>query len=84
MERKPLRWSTALSRFHHITVKYITEEEGKNETRRVQLEEALRFARVRGMPGRIGIQDSRADREETGEHCMRDRLRQCRSRARIL
>ncbi len=53
-------------------MKDITEEEGKNEKRRMQLEEALRFARVRGMPGRIEVQDSGADREETGEHCMRE------------
>lgn len=44
MERKPLRWSTAISRFHQFTVKDITEEEGKNEKRRMQLEEALRLA----------------------------------------
>jgi hypothetical protein len=33
-----------MSRFHQITVKDITEEEGTNEKRRVQLEEALRLA----------------------------------------
>ena len=39
-----------------------------DEERGMCVEEALRLARVRGMPGRVEIQDNCAVREETGEH----------------
>lgn len=46
----------------------IEEREGENEKRRMHLEEALRLAQVRGVPGRIEVQDSPAVREEASEH----------------
>ena len=46
----------------------IEEKEGENEKRGMSVEEALRVARVRGVPGRIEVQDSCAVREEACQH----------------
>jgi len=41
---------------------------GLNEKRTMHLEKTLRFARVRGMPGRIAVQDFREIGEEAGKY----------------